>query len=150
MNQLEFVEANREWGANCGPGALAAILKMSMDDLRPHMGDFEKKHYTNPKLMFQILDRLKVNWRRKTTLVSYGLVRIRWEGEGTSLRDTHWIGVNAKHPTIGIFDINALGNDTGWCSFDDWRNIVAPHIIKECVPKGNGKWHITHAIEIEL
>ena len=26
-----------EWGANCGPGAVAAICGLTLDELRPHM-----------------------------------------------------------------------------------------------------------------
>jgi len=36
------------WGCNCGPGAIAAILNMRLDEVRPLMGDFESKRYTNP------------------------------------------------------------------------------------------------------
>jgi hypothetical protein len=31
---------------NCGPGAIAAICGLTLDDLRPHLGDFEQKRYT--------------------------------------------------------------------------------------------------------
>src|SRR5580700_11291869 len=39
--------AYEEWGMNCGPSALAAVMGMTFDEVRPHMGDFERKHYTN-------------------------------------------------------------------------------------------------------
>jgi hypothetical protein len=47
--------ANDVWGCNCGPGALAAITGLTLDQVRPHMGDFERKRYTNPTLMFAAL-----------------------------------------------------------------------------------------------
>ena len=44
-----------EWGANCGPGAIAAICGLTLDELRPHMGDFEGKRYTTAQVA-EILD----------------------------------------------------------------------------------------------
>jgi len=51
-------DANRaweEWGANCGPAALAVVAGLSLDEVRPYLVDFEQKGYTNPTLMFQSL-----------------------------------------------------------------------------------------------
>src|SRR5713226_7697451 len=83
--------ANEEWGLNCGPAAIAAILGLSLEALRPHLGDFEKKHYTNPTLMYAILRELGVGFtvhnmhRREGFEESppwprYGLARVQWEG----------------------------------------------------------------------
>src|SRR5690606_14906891 len=133
-----------EWGANCGPGAIAAICGITLDDLRPHMGDFERKHYTNPTLMWAVLDSLGVTWAKVTPAVSwpqYGLVRIQWEGPWSepgapphwAYRHTHWVGA-ATDPVkgVGIFDINAIGNGSGWCSLDDWKAMIVPWILNEC------------------
>lgn len=38
------------WGANCGPGALAAALDKTLDDVRPHLVNFDRKRYTNPRI----------------------------------------------------------------------------------------------------
>lgn len=59
-------DANRaadEWGANCGPGAIAAICGLTLQELRPHMGDFEGKGYANPTLMWQVLRNLGVRFK---------------------------------------------------------------------------------------
>lgn len=168
------IRAEDEWGANCGPGALAAIMGMTLDEVRPHMGDFERKGYTNPTLMLTALQSLLVarvisEWRCAVVRANgepldwphYGLARIQWEGPWTKpgvpirarYRYTHWIGVFCRSDLpidVGIFDINALGNGTGWCSLVNWESIIVPHILKECVPRASGGWHITHAIEIEL
>ena len=63
-------------------------------------------------------------------------------------RYTHWVGCIRAAATIGIFDINALANGTGWCSLEDWESTVVPFILEE-YPRANGKWHITHAVEVE-
>lgn len=151
------------WGANCGPGAVAAIMGLKLDEVRPHMGDFEEKGYTNPTLMFQVLRSLGVRHTifsaGRIVWPAYGLARIQWDGPWTEpgvpvrarYRHTHWVGANARNPdNIGIFDINALANGTGWSSLADWSSVIVPHILSECVKRTNGRWQITHAIEVRL
>lgn len=161
----EFDRAHGEWGANCGPGAVAAVCGLTLTEIRSHMGDFESKRYTNPTLMWQVLRSVgrpfqyrgghlgREAWPR------YGLARIQWEGPWTrpgvppraAYRHTHWVGVNARNSkNVGIFDINALGNGTGWCSLPDWCAVIVPHILAECVPRASGEWFITHAVEFDL
>ena len=146
------------WGCNCGPGAIAAIMGMTLDDVRPHMGDFEQKRYTNPTLMWETLDRIGRPWRKigKAWPV-FGLARIQWEGPWSEpganprwgYRQTHWVASwKTEARGHGIFDINATGNGTGWCSFEHWRDVLVPHIVAH-VPRANGKWHVTHGVEVE-
>ena len=152
-----------EWGANCGPGAIAAICGLTLDELRPHMGNFESKRYTNPTLMWQVLRSIGIRFSYrgghlgKTNFPKYGLCRVQWEGPWTqpgvppraAYRHTHWIGA-AIDPDkgLGIFDINAISNGSGWCSFPDWNNVLVPAILKECVPRATGGWFLTHVVEI--
>jgi hypothetical protein len=158
---LEDAErASDEWGANCGPGAIAAVMGMTLDELRPHMGDFEKKHYTNPTLMWQVLRNVGATWhlRKPIQWPNYGLARIQWEGPWTSpgvpprvaYRHTHWVGAMRcfRREEIGVFDINAM-NSGGWISLDDWMHTLVPWILEQCVPKANGNWNITHTVEID-
>lgn len=148
-----------EWGANCGPGAIAAITGHTLDEVRPYMGDFEQKRYTNPTLMWGTLERLSVRWRKlpaPLTWPEWGLARVQWHGPWTApgvparvaYRHTHWVGACSRPGNIGIFDINAIGNGTGWCSLKDWAEIIVPHILRECEPKADGTWTLTHAVEI--
>jgi hypothetical protein len=165
--QITMKDAQRawnEWGCNCGPVAIAAALGKSLDEVRPHMGDFESKRYTNPTLMWATLRSLGVYFSFSGGHLgtecwpSFGLARIQWEGPWTKpnvpararYRHTHWVGVNGRdRRNIGIFDVNALGNGSGWCHVADWKSVIVPWILKECVPKADGKWHITHAVEID-
>jgi hypothetical protein len=153
----DFDRANAEWGANCGPGAVAAIMGMTLDEVRPHMGDFERKHYTNPSLMNAVLRSIGRPWRKIGAVwPSYGLVRVQWEGPWTApgvpmrarYRYTHWIGCYVGYASVGIFDINAMANGTGWCSRDDWAESIVPYILKQ-YPRASGAWHITHGIEVD-
>lgn len=160
-------EAAEAWGFNCGPAAVCAIVGLTPAELRPQLVDFEAKRYTNPTLMWKIIERLKVRYRIRSLADNvpvlpwprFGLARIQWEGPWTEpgvpirarYRQTHWVGVNASNPeNIGIWDINAMMNGTGWVSLADWESIVVPFILKECQPRANGKWYLTHAVEIEV
>jgi hypothetical protein len=162
------------WGFNCGPGALAAVLGLTPDELRPSMGSFEQKGYTNPLLMAEILKRLNVPFRRVfesavdpgarvVVWPRFGLVRVQWSGPWTKpgvpmaarYRHTHWIGVCE----IGFlrnrlaFDINAIGISgafgPGWMLWSQWTGGLVPWLLKECQPKADGRWWPTHCWEIQ-
>lgn len=157
FSEQDADRAFNEWGANCGPSALAAILNMTLDEVRPHMGDFEQKHYTNPSLMNAALRSTGKPWRKIGAVwPAYGLVRVQWEGPWTEAgvpmraryRFTHWIGATTRTTPIAIFDINCINNGTGWCSLDDWQRVIVPYLTG-LYPSANGKWHITHAIEVQ-
>ena len=165
-------DAADEWGCNCGPTAVAAICGLSLADLRPHLEDFELKRYTNPTLMAQILRNIgakvlefgKLDWRFEMERTGrkpwprYGLARIQWEGPWTNegvpiaarYRHTHWIGISyANQNNIGIWDVNCLSNGTGWVGLEEWTNSLVPWLLKICHPRADGKWHLTHTVEIE-
>lgn len=155
--------AHAEWHCNCGPGALAAILGLTLDQVRPLLVGFEKKGYTNPTLMFDALSRAGVRWgmvqpskaQPSVNFPKYGLARIQWEGPWTApgvplrarYRYTHWVGSKCVGRNVGIFDINAMGNGSGWCSMEDWCAEIVPALIA-LYPRAANTWHITHAIEV--
>jgi hypothetical protein len=157
----------QEWGSNCGPAAVAAICHMRLDDVRPYLGDFESKRYTNPTLMFEILRRLEVRNRCETQKPGraapfwpgYGLARIQWGGpwmdpkanQKWRYRQTHWVGACIRGDSVGIFDINAMSeeNPMGWCKLKDWEDILVPYIVSN-IPRATIDWSITHSIEVTL
>lgn len=159
LSDLE--RAHDEWSANCGPGALAAICGLTLDEVRHtfEANGFDTKHYTNPTMMFGVLRKIGVRWILMSTQEwpRWGLCRIQWEGPWTQpgvpirarYRYTHWVGA-ATDPGrgVGIFDINVLSNGSGWCSLDDWSTHVAPVLAKDHDKRATGGWHITHAIEV--
>ncbi len=160
FTQEDCERAHVEWGANCGPTALACIMGMTLEQLRPSMGDFERKHYTNPTLMLEALNnvgaRFTVRVGAPLEWPKWGLARIQWEGpwmaKGVPVRaryrHTHWVGACTKGKSVGIFDVNAMNNGSGWVSLYDWGELLVPRIIAECVPRANGEWHITHTIDV--
>jgi hypothetical protein len=151
--------AAESWGCNCGPAALAAICGLTLDAVRPLMGDFEAKGYTNPTLMREALQRTGRPWRPRgdKEWPNYGLARIQWTGPWTkpgvpprvAYRHTHWVGGCRDGAAIGVFDINAMSNGNGWCALDDWSRLLVPWLLEECVPKADGGWFITHSLEVE-
>jgi hypothetical protein len=159
------------WRPNCGPTALAAICGLTLDEARSHMLGFEAKGYTNPTMMMQALRMLCA--ARRIIGVStlrpgatgaplpwprWGLCRIQWEGPWTKpgvpmrarYRYTHWIGA-AREPRgdeLGVWDVNALENGTGWCSRERWAAVLVPYLTAE-IKRATGGWHVTHAIEVQ-
>jgi len=159
----EAEQAYKGWRFNCGPGAIAAVVRLKPDELRHHLGDFERKGYTNPTLMFQILRSLGVGWRTLDRGVwpAYGLVRIQWHGpwmnEGVPIqaryRHTHWVA-HRDRPDIKIiggyhevFDINCVGVG-GWISREEWKLAFVPWLLPQVEPKCDGNWSMTHCLEI--
>ena len=154
-----------EWGWNCGPGALCAVLDMTPDEIRPHMLDFELKRYTNPTLMRGVLNSLGIRYRQiysgagpapeHTPYPRFGLVRVQWAGSWTKpgvpmrarYRQTHWVATRGEPPAREVFDVNAMSLG-GWLSWREWSTLLVPWLIRECCPKGNGEWWPTHGLEI--
>ena len=167
--------ASDEWGFNCGPAAVAAVCGLTLDQVRPMLGDFEKKGYTNPTLMWEILRNIGRPWLNTLQQCSsehqgclafpqYGLARVQWEGPWTApgcpmrvrYRHTHWVGAISSTKDLTepgweeplIFDVNCMCVG-GWVPLSEWADSVVPWLLGECQPKANGKWHLTHVVEIE-
>jgi hypothetical protein len=156
--------ANAAWGFNCGPSALAVIAGLKPEQLRPHLGDFERKGYTNPTLMFAALRSLGLRY----TLVRlvegqviwprHGLARVQWSGPwcapgvpyGARYRRTHWVACH-HDPSFGtcIHDINAMHERcNGWLDEYTWSAKLVPALLRACEPKADGEFWVTHTIEV--
>lgn len=167
FNLDDAEKAADEWGFNCGPAALCAVLGLTPEEVRPHMGDFERKRYTNPTLMFQALRSLNVRVSKVFQCLGanrpgaiiwpkFGLVRIQWGGPWTKpgvpvrarYRHTHWIAVSGSlaKPSMA-FDVNAMCVG-GWLGWGEWRDRLVPWLLNECEPKASGEWWATHCLEI--
>ncbi len=154
-------KAANDWNFNCGPGALCAVLNLTPDQLRPHLGDFEQKGYTNPTLMLNVLTSLGATVRQvyradapcnNPPTLEFGVMRVQWGGPWTKpgvpmrvrYRQTHWIAASGDQ----AFDVNAMCVG-GWMPWSEWSKQLVPWLIKECCPKGDGTWWITHAWEVK-
>ena len=156
-------KATDAWRFNCGPGALCAVLGMTPDELRPELGDFGRKGYTNPTLMKKTLTRCGaaqfVVYRGDKpgvgipTKLDLALVRVQWSGPWTRpgvpmrvrYRQTHWIGVRKN--SSEIFDINAM-KEGGWIPCARWEGLYVPWLVEALVPDGDGGWWPTHVIAV--
>lgn len=75
---VDVCEANDAWGANCGPGALAAMLGIPCSDVRRYIADF--RGYLNasqmadacvsvpPELAEAIVRANFRSWRKRTNV----------------------------------------------------------------------------------
>lgn len=154
----DAARAHDQWGANCGPGALAAVMKLTLDQVRPYLPDFDRKRYTNPLMMYAALRSLRAQWSKRDGWPTNGLVRVQWEGAWTApgvpmrarYRHTHWIGsrrVGVAGEEHWIFDINCM-RVGGWVRRDEWHSQVVPWLLPQIEPKAKGSYHITHYIEV--
>lgn len=147
-------EAFEDWGANCGPAALAAVLGIPLAELRPHLGDFEQRRYMNPTHMMQACQRLRLHGttnKRWPSIHELALVFIQWGGPwlkpgvpvGAAYRNTHWIALAG----IAAYDVN-VGH---WIHRADWTDPetgVASEIVKR-VPRCDGTWSVRYSINLE-
>lgn len=111
-------EAGQNWGFNCGPAALCALLNLTPAEIRPHLGDFEQKRYTNPTMIQAALTRCGATWRQTyrsdeplgLPMLDHGLIRVQWAGPwtqpGVPLRarypHTHWVAMRNKGKEVFV------------------------------------------------
>lgn len=153
-------DANKSWGCNCGPSALAFALGMTLSEVRPFMGEFETKRYTNPKLMIESIRRAGAKITKSHRVgrefsgrfpIVNALCRIQWAGPWTepgappkwAYRQTHWVYSMPSNRYFDVFDVNC-----GIVGFEEWRDVTVP-VILAGYPKASGEWYPTHAFELE-
>ena len=160
----DLLVAHKEWKLNCGPSALAAACGVTPSEVRPHLGEFERRGYMSPTMMSAALDSLGMPWHEPSrsrkvprdlapcVFPKNGLVRVQWCGPWTAsgangrwaYGQTHWIAVrtNEAFGTL-VFDVNS-----GPVTYQDWDMRVAPAIVKS-IKRADGEWYFTHLWEIE-
>lgn len=167
----DVLRANADWSATCGPTALAAILDVTLDDVKPlFLPAFPG--YTTPTRMYEALRRSERTWRGAALMPggaplswpTYGLARIQWEGPWTlsganqrwAYTHTHWVGATRdpdKARTLRIWDVNALGDGSDWRPLDGWLPMPGwvglASLLTRDIKRATGGWHITHSIEVQ-
>lgn len=170
FTSTDIDRANHDWLCTCGPAALAAILDLTLDEVKPHfMPAFPG--WTTPTRMFDALRHAGARWTWRAVLrdsphpwPSYGIARIQWEGPWTqpganarwAYTHTHWVGVSQGKGSRGqdlidIFDVNTVGDGSalqdGWGPLEWWTSEIVPRLTAD-IKRATGKWHVTHAIEV--
>lgn len=139
------------WKANCGPCALAAVLRRSVAGVRDLFPRYPKQPWTNPTHMRAALTSAGVGHRVVKAAPVYGLLFVQLAGPWTepganvlaAYRHTHWVGY-AKRADVRpmIYDVNARG----WLWRDQWEEEIMSAILAH-TKRATGFWART-AIEL--
>ncbi len=161
------------WGCNCGPASCAAILGVTLADVRLAFEEygFAEKRYTSPTMMRNVLATLSVSHTERKIVSLFevnkfpwaGLVRVQWEGPWTepganpkwAYRHTHWIAAwrppsltprDEPPPPGGRLPV-VFDCNRGLISFAEWEKEVVPRLVA-MTPRADGGWHVTHSWEV--
>lgn len=161
FTQEDSEHAYEEWGANCGPNALAFALGIHINQVRHLIPEFDARRYTNPTMMRKALDTvgqpikvvrvppIKPGWSADIEPMFCNLtslVRIQWEGPWTApgakpswaYRQTHWITTWMNDGTEFVFDVNG-----GVRNIQSWDTKIVPLLTSQ-IDRASGSWHPTH------
>lgn len=150
-------EAHRQWGANCGPCAIAALLGKSLAEVRPHLDGFSRRRYMNPTHVRAALESLgqRVTRTRKGAYPARegccwpqrGLAFIQFSGEwdrapvAVQYKHTHWIATVRIDNHRQVYDVSA----EGWLSFSGWLDGVLPYL---CNDHRATDWWVRSGLEV--
>jgi hypothetical protein len=158
-------KAYLEWGANCGPNALAFALQIPLEKVRGLIPDFEAKRYTSPTMMKKAIANAGrtfvsnpadiANMFRISHGGTVNLTRIQWAGPWTqpganpkwAYRQTHWIatwGENSGPCREWVFDVNG-----GVMCFVVWKQAIVP-ILTAATSRADGGWFPTHVWQLDV
>lgn len=148
---LDVEQAYEEWGANCGPCSIAAILGVSLAQVRPHLGDFEKRRYMNITHLKETLNSARVRYRSIGSgwLPKHGLAFVQWGGHENKpihvqYRFTHTIAVSLTDKgVLAIFECNA----PHLIDWNEWQRVMPEWMQEE--KQGDGTFTIRGALEID-
>lgn len=59
FTEADAQRAYDEWGANCGPNALAFALQIPLEEVRDVIPQFDERRYTSPTMMRQAVEHLR-------------------------------------------------------------------------------------------
>jgi len=159
FDSADIEAAHQKWRCNCGPAALAACIGMTPDEVRPYLGDFERRGYMNFTMMEQAVERAGFHIENsESTWPKHGLVRIQFGGPWTepganpkwASIHTHWVAaklVSSKRPLPSfdgpwVFDVNG-----GWMRPEEWESELLPLLGKKD-KRADGTWEPTHVWEV--
>jgi hypothetical protein len=160
FTESDAIAAYEEWGANCGPNALAFALQVPLASVRHAIPDFESKRYTSPTMMAAALRNLGREFKpyafpgfMAAAFIEDmpSLVRVQWTGPWTepganpkwAYRATHWIATWKADERL-VFDVNG-----GITTFEVWQKVIVP-LLTGAIKRADGGWHPTHVWRVPV
>ena len=161
----DVIDAYEQWGASCGPCALAAILRRPVDSLHSYLAGFDGRHYMNPTHVCDALTAVQARYTRVlpslSTPPSYGLYVAQWEGPWlkpgvpprAAYRYTHIVGVAlCEEYGLMIYDVNASTHSSlqgAWVPHSWWEKEIVP-CITATIKRADGGYYMRWAYEVSL
>jgi hypothetical protein len=175
---LVLERARWDWQCDSGPAALAAMLDLSLDGVKPYFLP-AYPGYATPSRMLRALSlsarrgrsryppagvtpghvtasressgkgALAIPACGRDAWPRYGLARIQWEG---AFKHTRWIGAQRVQHGVDVWDIDLVGSELhadGWCPSEWWINTWTRRCVTADISGPFGFWHITHGFEVE-
>jgi hypothetical protein len=145
----DIFEAQEEWGANCGPCALAAISGKTLAEVRPAIVNF--RGCMNPTELQAALYRLGLDALKKAMPVRSGVAHVLFDGPWSAAgprvayRYSHCIAYRRVSGSLMVYDCNA-GEAGGWLSLPEWEQEVLPLLL----PKRGTGYHVNAWLEVRL
>src|SRR4029077_3207218 len=109
-------QAHAEWGANCGPCAIAAILERPLADVRPLLGSFETCWHMNGGAISAALQRagvrvghwIKGDWPKRRG-IAYIQICGPWDAPGVPVvaayKHTHAVAMEVVEGERMVYDV---------------------------------------------
>lgn len=144
-SERDSLEAHDTWGASCGPHSIAAILGLSLVQVRERLVNF--RGWMSPMMVADTLRRLDAAYTLrkglKTRVMCNGLNRVQWEGSwlnpgvpvAAAYAHTHWIA------QVDGWVLCSLIDPASWVPLEAWEREIA---------KTNPPFHVTHHYRMPL
>lgn len=144
FSEGESDAANAEWGANCGPHSIAAIMQLPLHAVRAVLGEF--KGWMSPTMVGAALRALGAPYGLhkglKTKALCEGVNRVQWEGRWldpgvpplVAYHHTHWVA------QVDGWVLCTVVSPARWVRKSDWE---------EALLRASRPWHVTHHYRLE-
>lgn len=149
FTKQESLNAQKAWGANCGPHALAAACEVDLKTVEKAVAPF--KGWMSPSQMEGALNRLGRHFQKNGNLFTKepkaGILRVQWHGPwlknpnpAASYKHTHWVACRQGHIHDTVID-GAWGQ---WMPIKDWIPKMESYSKREYAG-----WHFTHWFRLQ-
>lgn len=153
----DVVDANKAWGATCGPCALAAIFGVPVNTVRPFFPLVTPdRTWCNPTEMRVALRsagrRFEVVQGSAGPTTPAAMVLVQFEGPWTepganplwAYRHTHWVAARfGEQGRRWVYDVNA----DGWTTVENWSAATLAELLAD-VPRATG-WRTKLSLVLE-